>query len=130
MTYLLDTNIVSFYLRGVPEVVKRLSAERPSNVAISAITAFELRYGVAKRQSPKLSAAVEGFMALVGTLPFDADAAARAGGLKAAQEKAGRLSGLPDLLIAAHALVLGLVLVTNNTKHFARIPGLRIEDWS
>ena len=61
MTYLLDTNIVSSYLRGVPEVVQRLSAEKPSEIAISAITAFELRYGAAKRQSPKLSGAVDSF---------------------------------------------------------------------
>ena len=128
--YLLDTNIVSFYLRGVPEVVQRLSAEKPSNVGVSAITAFELRYGAIKRQAPKLTAAVEGFLALIATMPFDGEAAARAGTLKVELEAKGQPSGLPDLLIAAHALALNLILVTNNTKDFTRVAGLRLEDWS
>lgn len=129
MIYLLDTNTVSFYLRGVPNVAQRLRAEKPSEVAVSAITAFELRYGAMKRQSEKLTAAVEGFLALVAILPFDGPVSARAGALKVELEAKGQPSGLPDLLIAAHALTLGLTLVTNNTKDFAHIPGLRCEDW-
>lgn len=129
MIYLLDTNTVSFYLRGVPNVVQRLRAEKPSEIAVSAITAFELRYGAMKRQSAKLTAAVEGFLALVAILPFDGPVAARAGALKVELEAKGQPSGLPDLLIAAHALTLGLTLVTNNTKDFAHISGLRSEDW-
>jgi len=82
MSYLLDTNIVSFYLRGNPNVVTRLKSEKPSNIAISAISAFELRYGVAKRKSPKLKTSVDGFLSLIFIVPFDDDAALRAGTLK------------------------------------------------
>lgn len=130
MTYLLDTNTVSFYLRGVPKVVQRLSAEKPTDIAVSAITAFELRYGASKRRAAKLTAAVEGFLSLIATMPFDGEAAARAGALKVELEARGQPSGLPDLLIAAHALALDLTLVTNNTKDFARGTGLRLEDWA
>jgi tRNA(fMet)-specific endonuclease VapC len=127
--YLLDTNTVSFYLRGVPAVVQRLRAEKPSDTAVSAITAFELRYGAMKRQSEKLTAAVEGFLSLVAILPFDGRVAARAGALKVDLETKGQPAGLPDLLIAAHALTLDLILVTNNTRDFARISGLKLIDW-
>ncbi len=130
MSYLLDTNIVSYYLRGIPNVVTRLSSEKPSNIAISAITAFELRYGVAKRKSPKLKASVDGFIALVAILPFDDDVALRAGNLKSDQEDSGFAMDLPDLLIAAHALCQNRILVTNNSKHFSHVNDLRIEDWS
>jgi tRNA(fMet)-specific endonuclease VapC len=130
MSYLLDTNIVSFYLRGNPNVVTRLSSEKPSNIAISAISAFELRYGVAKRKSAKLKASVEGFLSLVVILPFDDDASLRAGILKSDQEDSGFILDLPDLLIAAHALCVNRVLVTNNSKHFVKVKSLRIEDWS
>ncbi len=129
MTYLLDTNTVSFYLRGMPSVVQRLRGVKPSDVAVSAITAFELRYGTAKRQSPKLTEGVEGVLALITTLPFDGEVAARAGSVKADLESKGQPIGLPDVLIAAHALTLNLTLVTNNTKDFARVSGLRLEDW-
>ncbi|MBA3697990.1 MAG: type II toxin-antitoxin system VapC family toxin [Planctomycetes bacterium] len=130
MTWLLDTNTVSFYLRGIPTVVQRVQGEKPADLAVSAITAFELRYGAMKRQSAKLTAAVEGFLTFVTTLPFDGEVAARAGALKVALEKKGQPSGLPDLLIAAHALTLDLTLVSNNTKDFAHIPGLRLVDWA
>jgi tRNA(fMet)-specific endonuclease VapC len=129
VNYLLDTNTVSFYLRGVPSVVQRLQNEKPSDIALSAITAFELRYGAMKRQSPRLTASVEGFLSLVRTVPFDGDAASRAGALKVDLEAKGQPSGLPDLLIAAHALALNMTLVTNNTKDFIRVVGLRLEDW-
>jgi tRNA(fMet)-specific endonuclease VapC len=130
MSYLLDTNIVSFYLRGIPNVVTRLKSEKPSNIAISAISAFELRYGVAKRKSPKLKSSVDGFLSLIFIVPFDDDAALRAGTLKSDQEDKGFVLDLPDLLIAAHALCLNRILVTNNSKHFAKVKNLRIEDWS
>jgi len=130
MSYLLDTNIVSYYLRGNHNVVTRLSSEKPSSIAISAITAFALRYGVAKRKSSKLKSSVEGFIALLSILPFDDDVSRRAGTLKSDQEDSGIVLDLPDLLIAAHALCQNRILVTNNSKHFSKVKDLRIEDWS
>lgn len=130
MTYLLDTNIVSYFLRGDKAVVDRLRATKPSDVAVSAITVFELRYGAAKRGSAKLTASIDGFLASISVLPFDEDAAVRSGVLKAAMEAQGTPVPVSDLLIAAQALVVNRTLVTNNTKDFARIPGLVLEDWS
>jgi tRNA(fMet)-specific endonuclease VapC len=130
VSYLLDTNIISFYIRGETQVVKRLTREAPSDIAISSLTAFELNYGIAKRKSPKLTDIVRRVIALVTVLPFDEVAAAQAGVLKAKLEMAGKPSALPDLLIAAHALTAQRILVTNNTKHFAHIKGLKIEDWT
>jgi tRNA(fMet)-specific endonuclease VapC len=130
VTYLLDTNIVSYFLRGDKAVVDRLRAAKPSDVAVSAITVFELRYGAAKRGSAKLTASIDGFLDSISVLPFDEDAAVRSGALKAAMEAQGTPVPVPDLLIAAQALVANRTLVTNNTKDFARIPSLVLEDWS
>jgi tRNA(fMet)-specific endonuclease VapC len=130
VTYLLDTNIVSYFIRGDQAVVGRMRATKPSDVAVSAITVFELRYGAAKRGSAKLSAAIDGFLDAVSVLPFDEDAAAHSGTLKATMEAQGTPVPAPDLLIAAHALAVHRILVTNNTRDFSRIPNLTLEDWS
>jgi tRNA(fMet)-specific endonuclease VapC len=130
VSYLIDTNIISFYIRGETKVVKRLTREAPSEIAMSSITAFELNYGIAKRKSQKLTDVVNRIIALVTVLPFDEEAAKQAGILKAKLEMAGKPSDLPDLLIAAHALTSQRILVTNNTRHFSHIKGLKIEDWT
>jgi len=128
MKYLLDTCTVSDYLRGVDPVVKRLQKSKPSEVAISALTAMELRHGAARRQSPKLTASVEAFLADITILNFDADAAEHAGFLRANMETKGRTIALADCQIAGSALAHSLALVTND-RDLKCVPGLKVVDW-
>ena len=128
MKFLLDTCTVSDYLRGVDPVVRRIQKAKPSELAISAVTAMELRYGAARRQSTKLTAAVDGFLSGISHLPFDSEAADRAGGLRAAMEPKGHSIALADCQIAATALVHGLILVTSDAD-LKRVPKLKVVDW-
>lgn len=129
MKYLLDTNTVSYYLRGNPATVKHIQGQKPSALAISAVTAMELAYGVEKRQSPTLAAAVRGFLAGMQVLPFEQEAARQAGVVRAELECAGIALALADSQIAGHALALGLQLVSTDAV-FKRVPGLTVKDWS
>ena len=96
MKFLLDTCAVSDYLRGVEPVVQRIQKVRPSDVGISAVTVMEFRYAATRRQSPKLTASVESFLSGISILTFDAEAAARAGVLRASLETKGYSIALAD----------------------------------
>jgi tRNA(fMet)-specific endonuclease VapC len=127
---MLDTDTVSFALRGVGQVGAALLERAPSEVCISAITLAELRYGADHRQSKKLHGLIDTFTASVVVMPFDEAAATAFGKTASELTRAGTPIGELDTMIAAHALSLDLTLVTNNTKHFRRVAGLRIENWS
>lgn len=129
MKYLLDTNTVSYYLRGIPATVKHIQGQKPAALVISAITAMELAYGVEKRQSPTLATAVQGFLSGVQVMPFDDDAARQAGLVRAGLERLGVALSLADSQIAGHALALGLTLVSTDAA-FKRVRGLTVKDWS
>ena len=103
MKFLLDACTVSDYLRGVDPVMRRIQKAKPSELAISAVTAMELRYGAARRQSAKLTAAVDGFLSGITLLPFESEATERAGILRAAMETKGHSIALADCQIAATA---------------------------
>jgi tRNA(fMet)-specific endonuclease VapC len=126
--FLLDTCAVSDYLRGVDSVVQRIQKVRPSDVAISAVTVMELRYGATRRQSPKLTASVEAFLSGISILTFDAEAAERAGVLRAKMEAKGLSIALADCQIAGTALAYELTLVTHD-KDLMRVPDLKVVDW-
>ena len=128
MKFLLDTCAVSDYLRGVDSVVRRIQKVRPSDVAISAVTVMELRYGATRRQSPKLTASVEAFLSGISILTFDAEAAERAGVLRAKMETKGLSIALADCQIAGTALAYELTLVTHD-KDLMRVPDLKVVDW-
>ena len=128
MKFLLDTCTVSDYLRGIDPVVRRIQKAKPSELAISAVTAMELRYGAARRQSTKLTAAVDAFLSGISHLPFDSEAAEQAGILRAAMDAKGHSIALADCQIAATALVHGLTLVSSDAD-LKRVPKLRIVDW-
>jgi tRNA(fMet)-specific endonuclease VapC len=128
MKILLDTCAVSDYLRGQAQVVQRIQKAKPSDLAISAVTAMELRYGAARRRSAKLNASVEAFLSDITILPFDAEAAERAGDLRAAMEAKGHSIALADCQIAATALVCGLTLISHDGD-LRRVPGLKVVDW-
>ena len=130
MGYLLNTNILSDLIRNpFGPVAQRIEAVGAKAVCTSIIVAAELRYGCAKKGSPRLQARVEDILATIPVLPLEVPADADYGRQRAQLEASGQPIGGNDLLIAAHALALGLTLVTHNTREFSRIVGLQVEDW-
>ena len=130
-SHLLDTNICSYLMRArPPRVLERLGTLGPERVAVSVITAIELREGAERSKSPKrYHSAVDVFLAEVPVLALTADVAPLAGRVRAELRRAGKPIGDLDSLIAAHALALNLVLVTHNTREFGRVRELAVEDW-
>lgn len=130
LKYMLDTNIVIYTIKNRPSKLKALFKQNIGQMCISAITFGELVYGAEKsEQTERNLADVEAMVARLETLPFDALAATHFGQLRAELAKSGKQIGPYDQMIGGHARSLGLVLVTNNTKEFKRVPGLRINNW-
>lgn len=129
-TYMLDTDTVSFALRGHGRVASRLLEHRPSEICISSITLAELRFGAETRRSRKLHRLLDTFVGSVTVIPFDQLAADRFAPVAAAWARRGEPVGTFDTLMAAHALSRGLTFVTNNSKHFQRVAGLKTENWA
>jgi len=128
--YLLDTNICIYIINHRPPgVLDRFAALRIGQVAISSITGAELAYGVDKSGSPRNRQALDKFLAPLDILPFDETAMRRYGALRSGPERKGTPIGALDQLIAAHALAVDAVLVTNNVREFERVVGLRLENW-
>lgn len=128
--YLLDTNIVPDLVRRPQgRIARRIAAVGEDRVCTSIIVAAELRYGAAKRGLVQLTQQLEAVLGVLETLPFEPPAHATYGVLRADLERAGRLIGPNDLLIAAPAQALGYALVTGNENEFGRVPGLQIENW-
>jgi tRNA(fMet)-specific endonuclease VapC len=128
--YLLDANIISALLKQpqgiVAEHIARVGADA---VCTSIIVACELRYGAAKKGSVQLSERVESLLESLEVLPLDKESDRRYAEIRLHLDQRGRPIGPNDLLIAAHALALDLTLVTANVEEFARVPGLRLENW-
>jgi len=131
VTHLLDTNICSYLMRQRPQsVVERLRALGPARVAVSVVTALELRDGAElSEQAVEYHRRIDVFLREIRPLPLPVEAAMIGGRLRAALRRKGKPIGDLDALIAAHALALGLVLVTNNPREFSRVDGLRWENW-
>jgi len=131
MRYMLDTNICIYLIKRQPrEVIEKFQGIAPGEIAISSVTVAEMMYGVAKSQhKDKNKSALESFLAPLEIVDFDFKAAQHYGTVRAYLEKMGTPIGAYDLMIAAHALSLGLVLVTNNKREFQRIPDLIVENW-
>ncbi|AWQ19667.1 PIN domain-containing protein [Pantoea ananatis] len=134
ITYMLDTNICSFIMREQPEAVrKRLELEvlRGNRIVISAITYQEMRFGATgPKASPRHVQLVEEFCTrLDAVLPWDRAAVDATTDIRVALRLAGTPIGPNDTAIAGHAIAAGAVLVTNNTREFARVPDLALEDW-
>lgn len=130
MRYLLDTNIVSDLVRNPQgRIAQHIRKIGEGQVCTSIIVAAELRYGSAKKQSPRLTAQLGAVLGALEVLPLEAPADTTYGALRARLEKAGRPIGANDLLIAAQALALGYTLVTDNEKEFAQVKDLPRENW-
>lgn len=127
---MLDTNTVGFLLREHPGVSRRVMHEPMATLCISAVTEGEMLFGVAKRpEAKRLQRAVAEFLLRVESLPWNSLAAECYGTVRADMQRRGKIMAPLDLLIASHALSLGLVLVTNDAS-FAQMEGLDVEDWT
>ncbi|MGE0156978.1 MAG: type II toxin-antitoxin system VapC family toxin [Geobacter sp.] len=131
MKLMLDTTICIYLIKQQPAaVLRRFLDYQVGDIGISAITLSELRCGVAKSaQHAKNAKALDEFITPLEVIVFDEQAACVYGEIRAALEKAGTPIGAMDMLIAAHAVSLGLPLVTNNAREFARIPALQVVNW-
>lgn len=128
--YLLDTNAANYAINKKSAAMDSHLAKTPmAELGISAVTEGELRYGAARSGSAPLQATVEQFLLGVTVFSWDSEAARQYGELRAMLEREGRLMGSLDKMIAAHALALGLILITND-RAFGRIRKLKTEDWT
>lgn len=130
MRYMLDTNICIYLINDRPASVrKRIEALKPGDAGVSSITVAELAYGVAKTRSARNRAALEGFLLALEIADFGLDAAMAYGDVRTGVEQKGTPIGPLDMEIAAHAIALDVILVTNNQREFSRVAGLRCENW-
>jgi tRNA(fMet)-specific endonuclease VapC len=132
MHYMLDTNVCIYIIKKKPaHVLKRFQRSRISDIGISSITLSELVYGSVKSSKPEQNhLALAQFAAPLEILSYDHSASQFYGHIRYHLEKRGTPVGALDMLIAAHALSAGCILVTNNEREFQRIPGLKIENWA
>ncbi len=131
MRYLLDTNICLYIIKRSPSsVYEKFRKLRVGEIGVSAITYYELQFGVTKSQRPKENQIVlTEFLAPLQIMDLPSAAAPIFGDIRTHLQKKETPIGNFDLLIAAHAMHLGATLITNNTKEFKRVPGLKLENW-
>ena len=130
LVYLLDTNIISDLVRNPQgKVYQHISQEGETTLCTSVIVAAELRFGAEKKGSPALIERIENLLTRLQVLAFAEPADREYAAIRQHLQQQGQMIGPNDLLIAAHARSLGLILVTNNTGEFERLPGLRVENW-
>jgi len=130
MKYMIDTDICVLIMNGVEQAKKMFEFKRKEGVCISSITFSELEYGVCKSKKYEQNKNnLFKFLTLVDIFNYDDNAALEYGWVRAKLEERGNVIGPLDTLIAAHALSLGLTVVTNNTREFSRVEGLACEDW-
>ena len=129
--YLLDTNICIYLIKKrPPEVFQRFQQLQLKQLHISTITVFELYYGIEKNNSQKRNLlALENFIAPLTVVDFNLDAAKKAAQIRSTLQNKGMPIGPYDTQIAAIALSLNMVLLTNNTREFERVDGLKLENW-
>jgi tRNA(fMet)-specific endonuclease VapC len=131
IVYLLDTNTISYALRDPKKrVTSHIAAVPRERVAMSIITAMELRFGLSKTPSARNKAVVEAVLATMPVANLPDGIAPIYGAVRAELERNGTPIGPLDTIIAAHALALGCVLITSNMKEFRRVAQLRCEDWA
>ena len=132
MRFMLDTNTcVELIRKRNDRILRRMKRRRPDDLCVSSVTLSELEYGVAKSANPeKNRLALAEFMTPLNIVPYDDTVAPVYGRVRAALEKEGTPIGPLDTMIAAHALSLGLIVVTDNEREFRRVPGLTVQNWA
>lgn len=131
MRYLLDTCVISDFIKGGIDTTARFKQTPPMDIAISAITVMELRYGLAlnPKRVQKVEPAIASILSSVTILPFGTVEAEQTAQIRAVLKSQGQPIGAYDVLIAATALQHGLIMVTANQRELTRIPGLQSENW-
>ena len=131
LKYMLDTNIVIYTIKHRPARVRETFKRHAGQMCVSTVTVGELVFGAERStQIERNLADMEGFLARLDVLPFDAGAATHFGQVRAELYRVGRPIGPYDMMIAGHARALGFIVVTNNLREFKRVPGLRVENWT
>ncbi len=131
MKYLLDTCVISDFVKGQPNVLTRLKYEQPDNLAISSVTRMEIEYGLKLNpaRAKKIQSIVEMILSMIHTLPYEAEDAITTANIRSYLKASGTPIGAYDVMIGGLALNRNLIMVTSNTKEFERITGLVLEDW-
>jgi tRNA(fMet)-specific endonuclease VapC len=131
MRLLLDTNVISDFVRGEPLVQQALLACAPKEVAVSSVTVMEIAYGLARNpaRARRIAPVIEELLESITTLPYDPADAHETGHIRAALESGGQPIGLCDAMIAGTARQRNLTLVTHNAREFSRVADLRCVDW-
>lgn len=129
--YMLDTNIIAYAInKSFPKVISNLLKHSPDEICISAITMAELEYGIMHSSQPERNrAALMIFLAEISVVSFDSNSAYDYGLIRQDLQNKGQLIGANDMLIAAQARSLGVILVTHNVREFSRVENLKYEDW-
>ena len=132
MRYLLDTCIVSYFLKKYPNTIRNLEKHNPSTMAISVITIYEIEFGLKNNpdKERKLRDLWERFINKINILDLNTNTAIEASKISASLRKRGFSVGSYDLLIAATAMSEDLICVTSNITEFSRIADLHLEDWN
>lgn len=127
---MLDTNIVIYTIKNRPPEVKDSFKRFKGSMCVSTVTVGELIYGAERSSNPEKNLKViEGMLARVTVLPYEEKDAVHFGQIRAELLSIGKPIGPYDMMIAAHARSKGLILVTNNTREFERVPGIRLDNW-
>jgi tRNA(fMet)-specific endonuclease VapC len=130
-TYFLDTDTCSYAIKYNPQTIRdKFWKHRKDEICLSVMTYAELVYGGIHKGSPKLQQLIKRFVSPLRIIDFNPAAADEYAKIRDSLEKRGEVIGNMDILIAAAAKSSGAILVTNNTKHFSRIPDLKLENWS
>jgi len=131
MRYLLDTCVISDFIKGEARTTAKLKQTPPVDIAVSAITVMELRYGLAlnPQRAQKVEPAIASLLSSVTILPFGTMEAEQAAQIRAVLKSQGQPIGAYDILIAVTALQHNLIMITANQREFERVPGLQIENW-
>ncbi|MDJ0735489.1 MAG: type II toxin-antitoxin system VapC family toxin [Nostocaceae cyanobacterium] len=131
MSYLLDTCVVSDFVKGEENTLKRLKSSLPSKIFISSITPMEVKYGLAvnPQRAIKIQGLIKTFLNSITILPFTSEAPEQAAQIRSSLKTAGTPVGAYDVLIAVAAITNNFILVTSNVREFQRVPNLQIENW-
>lgn len=130
LRFMLDTNICIYVIKNRPASCREKFSTHSGAMAISSVTLAELIYGAMKSAKPESNLrTIEEFAARLSVLDFDTDAAGHYGDIRSTLERDGKVIGPYDMMIAGHARCHGLILVSNNTREFERVDGLRLENW-
>lgn len=128
--FMLDTDISSYIIKRRPATFVERFEKHAESLSVSVMTAAELRFGAAKAARPKLAELVEAYLERLAILDWTNEVTGHYARIRSELERSGKPIGNMDLLIASHAVSQRMVLVTNNLKHFANVPGLTVEVWS